>query len=444
MSQIHNLLSERVALATLMSINPSKWSDLWPALNATMFFEQRHQDIFKAITVAYEAGVDPDETVVLSKIQALPETQVTEQFICELLANEIISLSGLQYHIDQLNDCAIRRQMETICQSGLASARDRKSGNVATDALHDMTHQLTAVVTGGAKNTHQSINEAGKKFIQKLEEKQDKDKLYTRGMRSGLTELDNKVMMEDGDLIIVGARPSMGKTTLMQNMVSHNILHDDNPTLVMSAEMPSEAIYERLVNAAGRINAQKTRTGDLDDEEWQRLTAAMAMLSSRKMEINDKSAPTLSDVRNSALKLKARFGRVGAILVDYIQLMRFPNAENETQAVSEISKGLKAIAKEFHCPVVALSQLNRSLENRPNKRPVMSDLRQSGGIEQDADVILFLYRDEVYNPQTKDLGIAEIIIGKQRNGPTGTVRVASVLEYCQFANLIEGYEEDAA
>lgn len=444
MSQIHSFPSERVVLATLMSINPSKWADLWPALNQDMFLDTRHQDIFKAIATAYDAGIDPDETVILSKILAMPATEVNEKFICDLMASEIISLSSLQYHIDQITDAAIRRQMEAICQAGLASARDRKSGTPATESLHDMTYQLTSIVAGGKTNTHLSINDAGKKFLQKLEEKQDKKNQYTRGLRSGLIALDNKVMMEDGDLIIVGARPSMGKTTLMQNIISHNILHDENPTLVMSAEMPSESIYERLANAAGRINAQKTRTGDLDGEDWERLTKAMAMLNSRKMEINDKSGPTLSDVRNSALKLKARYGRVGAILVDYIQLMRQPGAENETQAISEISKGLKAIAKEFHCPVVALSQLNRSLENRPNKRPVMSDLRQSGGIEQDADVILFLYRDEVYNPETKDAGIAEIIIGKQRNGPTGIVRVASVLEYCQFANLDQSYQEDAA
>lgn len=446
MSEIHNALAERVVLASLMAISPAKWANLWPLLHENLFVDARHRDIFRAIRAAYDAGIDPEAMVVLSKIEGMADTLVTEPFLCNLINNEVATLSGLQFHIDELSDTAIRRQLEALCLSGMAAARDRKANTRAENILHELAHQVTSVQISGGKETHLNINEAGKRFLQRLEEKQNKDANYKRGIRSGLVELDNKAMIEDGDLVIIGARPSMGKTTLMQNYIINNIIHDGNPTLVMSAEMSSEAIYERMANALGQIHAQKTRTGQLDDEDWQRLTRAMAMLDSRPMQINDKSAPSLSDVRNSALKLKAKFGRVGAILIDYLQLMSHPVSqnENETQKITEISKGLKAIAKEFSCPVIALSQLNRSLENRPNKRPIMSDIRQSGGIEQDADLILFLYRDEFYNKDTQDFGIAEIIIGKQRNGPTGVVRVASVLEYCQFANLDVPFEDAAA
>jgi replicative DNA helicase len=255
-------------------------------------------------------------------------------------------------------------------------------------------------------------------------------------MPTGFTDFDHKTAgLQPGDLIIVAARPSMGKTALALNMAEYAAIKTGKAAAVFSMEMSASQLAFRLISSLGRINQQHLRTGDLADEEWPRVTSAITLLADAKIFIDDTPALSPLELRARARRLK-REHDLGIIMIDYLQLMQVPgNKENRATEISEISRSLKALAKELNVPVIALSQLNRSLEQRTDKRPVMADLRESGAIEQDADVIVFIYRDEYYNPESADKGLAEIIIGKQRNGPTGTVKLAFLGQYTRFENF---------
>jgi len=257
------------------------------------------------------------------------------------------------------------------------------------------------------------------------------------GKSTGYTDLDEMTTgLQDGDLIIVAGRPSMGKTSLALNIAEHIGLELRLPVLVFSMEMGGTQLATRLLGSVGRVDAQKLRTGRLDPGDWDRLGVALGKLNEAPILIDETAALNPMELRARARRKKREYGALGLIVVDYIQLMQGVDSGSENRAteVGEISRGLKQMAKELSCPVIALSQLNRSLEQRPNKRPVMSDLRESGAIEQDADMIFFIYRDEVYNEESPDKGIAEIIIGKQRNGPIGTVKLTFIGKNTRFEN----------
>ena len=261
------------------------------------------------------------------------------------------------------------------------------------------------------------------------------------GLSSGLTDLDKRTSgWQNGELIIVAARPSMGKTALALNFVESAVFTQKKPVLVFSMEMPSDALVMRMLSSIGKIDQGKIRNGQLTSEDWPKLTAAVNKLKDGKLFIDDTAALTPQDMRARIRRTAREHGEPGLIMVDYLQLMQTAGvSEGRTQEISEISRSLKALAKEYNCPVIALSQLNRSVEQRPNKRPMNSDLRESGAIEQDADVILFIYRDEYYNEDSQDKGIAELILGKQRNGEVGTSRAAFVGKYTRFENLAPEY-----
>ena len=249
--------------------------------------------------------------------------------------------------------------------------------------------------------------------------------------------------LQAGDLVIVAGRPSMGKTTFAVNIAENAAIKANLPVAIFSMEMPGEQLALRMLSSLGRIDQHKVRTGKLEDDDWPRLTSAVGILAEAPMYIDDTPALTPNELRARARRMYREHG-LGLIVIDYLQLMQVHgNKENRTTEISEISRSLKALAKELSVPVVALSQLNRSLEQRPNKRPVMSDLRESGAIEQDADLIVFIYRDEVYNQDSPDKGTAEIIIGKQRNGPIGTTRLTFLGQYTRFENFIhDTYRDD--
>ena len=264
------------------------------------------------------------------------------------------------------------------------------------------------------------------------------------GLSTGLRDLDELTSgMQKSDLVIVAGRPSMGKTTFVMNIAEHVAIKARKPVLVFSMEMPADSLAMRMMSSLGRIDQQKIRTGKLTDDDWPRVTSAVHMLSEAPMFIDDAPGLSPAEVRARARRLAKEHGQLGMIVVDYLQLMKVPGikADNRVAEISEISRSLKSLAKELSVPVLALSQLNRSLEQRADKRPVMSDLRESGAIEQDADLICFIYRDEVYNPESPDKGTAEIIIAKQRNGPIGRVRVAFLGQYTRFEDLaFSGYQ----
>lgn len=275
------------------------------------------------------------------------------------------------------------------------------------------------------------------------------DTLYHKGdtltgLSTGLKDLDEKTSgLQPSDLVIIAGRPSMGKTTLAMNMAEHAAIEAKKPVLVFSMEMPGDSLAMRMMSSLGRIDQHRIRTGKLIDEDWPRVTSAVHMLSEALLFIDDTPALSPSEMRSRARRVAKEYGQLGLIVVDYLQLMKIPGirSDNRTAEISEISRSLKSLAKELKVPVLALSQLNRGLEQRSDKRPVMSDLRESGAIEQDADLICFIYRDEVYNDESTDKGVAELIIAKQRNGPIGRVRVSFLGHYTRFEDLaFSGYQ----
>jgi replicative DNA helicase len=268
------------------------------------------------------------------------------------------------------------------------------------------------------------------------------EKLYASrepitGLATGFDDLDKKTAgLQPSDLIIVAGRPSMGKTAVAMNLVEHALMDSDAAVLVFSMEMPADALILRMLSSLGRIDQTRLRTGEMHEDDWPRFTSAVSQLKDKKLYIDDTPALSPNDIRTRARRVAREVGGLDMIVVDYLQLMRGSGkVENRTTEISEISRSLKAIAKEMRCPLVALSQLNRSLEQRTDKRPVMADLRESGAIEQDADVILFVYRDEVYNPESDAAGTAELIISKQRNGPIGKVHLSFIGNLTKFENL---------
>ena len=291
---------------------------------------------------------------------------------------------------------------------------------------------------------HVPINPLLKQAVDKIDELFNNDEAIT-GLSTGFEKLDEMTSgLQKSDLVIVAARPSMGKTTFAMNLVENALLRYEQPILVFSMEMPASQLMMRMLSSVGKIDQTRVRSGKLEEEDWPKLSAAVSKLKDRPLYIDDTPALTPTEVRSRARKVLREHGSIGMIMLDYLQLMQVAgrSGEGRTAEISEISRSLKGIAKEFECPVVALSQLNRALEQRPNKRPVNSDLRESGAIEQDADVIMFIYRDEVYNEDSPDKGIAEIITGKHRNGPIGIDRLAFIGKYTRFENLAHGYDGD--
>jgi replicative DNA helicase len=303
--------------------------------------------------------------------------------------------------------------------------------------LEEAERRLMEIGEGRARGSGpQPVHSLLERAMERIDELFEAKSSIT-GLSTGYIDLDNRTSgLQRGDLVIVAGRPSMGKTAFAMNLVENAVLRQEKPVVVFSLEMPAESLVVRMLASMGRIDQQRLRNGQLVQDDWTRLSSSVAALRDRKLFIDDTAAISPAELRSRTRRIKREHGDIAMIMVDYLQLMQVPGSdEGRVNEVSEISRNLKAIAKEFNCPLVALSQLNRSLEQRPNKRPVMSDLRESGSIEQDADVIAFIYRDEVYKEDSPDKGVAEIIIGKQRNGPIGTVRLAFIREFTRFENL---------
>jgi len=318
-------------------------------------------------------------------------------------------------------------------------------GNDPLDIISDAEKLIAEVAEGGGKKDSgpEHVNPIMSRTLEQIEEMFGMEDGLT-GLTTGFENLDERTNgFQTADLVIIAGRPSMGKTTFAMNLCENALLGSDLPVLVFSMEMPKEAILMRMYSSVGKIPSNRLRSGKLDEEDWPKLTSAFNMLKDKPLYIDDTAALTPQEMRARCRRVyRENNNRLGLVMVDYLQLMTVAGkSEGRTQEISEISRSLKAIAKEFECPVLALSQLNRSLEQRPNKRPVMSDLRESGAIEQDADIIAFIYRDEVYNEDSPDKGIGEIIIGKHRNGEIGTDRLAFIGKYTRFENLAAGFYE---
>jgi replicative DNA helicase len=354
------------------------------------------------------------------------------------IAKNTPSAANIDAYANIVRERAVIREMIGVANE-IAEAGFSPEGRTSHDLLDFAESKVFKIAEQRTKSTEgpQSLHSILEKTVDKIEELYQSPQDGVTGVSTGYTDLDKMTAgMQPSDLIIVAARPSMGKTTFAMNLAEHAAMTQDKPVLIYSLEMPSEQIMMRMLASLGRINQTKVRTGQLDDDDWARLSSTMGLLMEKgKMYVDDASGLTPTDVRSRARRIARDHGGISMIMVDYLQLMRVPSlSDNRTLEIAEISRSLKALAKELQCPVIALSQLNRTLEQRADKRPINSDLRESGSIEQDADLIMFIYRDEVYNEDSAEKGVAEIIIGKQRNGPIGKVRLTFQGQFSRFDN----------
>lgn len=441
----HNLAIEQAVLAALMTVAES-FEQVGDLLKESDFYATRHKYIFRAIEKLAQENSPYDAVLVNDWLvkQNLLDAIGGEEYLMQLMADSPSSFYNLETYAGKIKEFSTLRSMIKVSTDILQNAYDTKGRAVSEilDLAETNIFSLAEQHNNNKKDAGpKSISSVTADVISKLDELSKLDGNIT-GLTTGFLELDNKTYgMQAGDLIIVAARPSMGKTTFAMNLVESVLFNSNLPALVYSMEMPADSIAMRLISSYGKVHQGHLRSGKLDGDEWSKVTGTILQFQEKHLYIDDSSALPPTEVRSRARRIaKMHDGKIGCIMVDYLQLMKVPGmGDNRVGEISEISRSLKALAKEMNCPVIALSQLNRSLENRPNKRPVMSDLRESGAIEQDADLIMFIYRDEVYNKESKEAGTAEIIIGKQRNGPIGTVRLAFEGQYTRFSNLSPEY-----
>ena len=432
----HSLEAEQAVLGGLM-LDEQAWDRVSDRVKEEDFYRRDHRLIFQAIALLANAGDPRDALTVSETLSRLGELENAGgiAYLGELVRNTS-SATNIAAYGDIVRERSVLRQLIRISNE-VSDTAFQPQGATAQDILDQAERKIFASAEQQQKGGGpQALRPLLQKALDRIDKLFQSTESIT-GLSTGFTDLDDRTSgLQNGDLVIVAARPSMGKTTFAMNLVENAMLRSGKPVLVFSMEMPAEQLVMRMLSSLGRIDQGRVRSGKLEEEDWPRLTSTMTMLSEQKLLIDDSASLSPNDVRTRARRVAREQGGLGLIMVDYLQLMRVPGLEsNRVNEISEISRSLKALAKEMECPVIALSQLNRSLEQRPNKRPVMSDLRESGAIEQDADVIMFIYRDEVYNPESPDKGTAEIIIGKQRNGPIGALRLAFHGKYTRFEDL---------
>lgn len=434
----HSIEAEQAVLGGLMLDNAA-WDRVADRVTEEDFYRHDHRLIFRAVAALAERN-RPFDVVTLSEwLEGRGELEnVGGLAYLGALAKDTPSAANITAYADIVREHSILRSLIAV-GTDIAESAFHPEGRDSKELLDAAEQQVFQIAERGARSQQgfRSIKSLLKATVEHIDALFERDDPIT-GLPTGWNEFDEMTSgLQAGDLIIVAGRPSMGKTTFAMNIAEYAAIKVKAPVAIFSMEMPGEQLAMRLLSSMGRINQQRLRTGKLEDEDWPRLTSAVSMFTEVPMFIDDSPALTPTEVRARARRLMREQGSLGLIVVDYLQLMQVPGStENRATEISEISRGLKALAKELKVPVIALSQLNRSLEQRPNKRPVMSDLRESGAIEQDADLIVFIYRDEVYNEDSPDKGTAEIIIAKQRNGPIGTVRLTFLGQYTKFENFI--------
>ena len=435
----HSIEAEQSVLGGLLLDNEAG-DRIGDVIGPEDFYADAHRLVYAAATRLIADGRPAD---VVTVAEALDSTQKLEyigglNYLGALVAN-VPTAANIRHYAAIVRERSILRQLASTAGE-IADAAYNPLGRSAREVLDVAEAKVLHIAEQGSRG-QQNYVEIAKLLASVVERIED---LYNRddpsdvtGVATGYTDLDRMTAgLQPGDLVIIAGRPSMGKTALALNIGEHVALALKKPVAVFSMEMGATQLAMRLIGSVGRLPAQHLRTGRLQPDDWERLSSALGRLNEAPILIDETPALSAIEVRSRARRMHKMYKGLGLIIVDYLQLMQASSSgENRATEISEISRSMKALAKELKVPVVALSQLNRSLEQRPNKRPVMSDLRESGAIEQDADVILFIYRDEVYNEDTPDKGTAEIIIGKQRNGPIGTVRLTFLGEHTRFENM---------
>ena len=434
----HSIEAEQSVLGGLMLDNEA-WDRVAEKVVEQDFYLRAHRFIFAAMSRLAEATQPIDIITVSEDLEANLQLDDVGGFAyLGEIAKNTPSAANILAYAEIVRERAVVRDMISVAHD-IADAGYDTQGRTSAELLDFAETKVFKIAEqrANANEGPEPINSILAKTIEKIDELFRSPHDGVTGVSTGYVDLDKMTNgMQPSDLIIVAARPSMGKTTFAMNLCEHAAITSDKPVLIFSLEMPSEQIMMRMLASLGRIDQTKVRTGQLEDEDWARLSSAIELLNTKgKMYIDDGSGLTPTEVRSRARRVAREHGGLSMIMVDYLQLMTVPGlSENRTLEIAEISRSLKALAKELKVPVVALSQLNRSLEQRADKRPVNSDLRESGSIEQDADLIMFIYRDEVYHDDSPDKGTAEVIIGKQRNGPIGRIRLTFHGRYSRFDN----------
>jgi replicative DNA helicase len=436
----HSIEAEQSVLGGLLLDNTA-FDRIADRVSENDFYRDEHRRIFRQISRLLERNKPADAVTVAESLDIAGEGSETGglAYLGELAANTP-SAANIGRYAEIVRERAVLRQLVTAGDE-IASSALNPLGREPKELLDEAEAKVFAIAEGGMR--HQTgfvhINPLLTQVVERIQELHDRDNPSDiTGIPTGYHDLDGKTSgLQPGDLLIVAGRPSMGKTSFALNMAEHVAIEVGLPVAVFSMEMGGAQLAMRMLSSVGKLDAHRVRTGRLNDDEWSRLSFALGKMHEAPLYIDETPALNPIDLRARARRLHRQCGKLGLIVIDYLQLMSAAGGRSENRAteISEISRSLKGLAKELSVPVIALSQLNRSLEQRPNKRPVMSDLRESGAIEQDADVIMFIYRDEVYNPDSPDKGSAEIIIGKQRNGPIGMVRLTFVGEYTRFENF---------
>ena len=439
----HSVEAESSVLGGLLLDNTA-WDRVGDLLTDSDFYRYEHRLIYAAVGGLINATKPADVITVYEQLQGLGKAdEVGGLAYLNSLAQYVPSASNIRRYAEIVRERSILRKLVSASDE-IATAAFNTQGKPVDKILDEAEQKIFNIGEEGSrmKQGFQAMDGLVVQLLDRVQEMADNPNDIT-GVPTGFVDLDRLTSgFQAGDMVVLAARPSMGKTALAINIAEHVALHEELPVAVFSMEMGASQLAVRIVGSIGRIDQMHLRTGKLTDDEWPRLTEAIEKLRNVSLHIDETPGLTVSELRANARRLARQCGgKLGLIVVDYLQLMSVSSSmseENRATAVGEISRGLKMLAKELQCPVMALSQLSRGVESRTDKRPMMSDLRESGAIEQDADVIMFIYRDDYYNKDSKEPGVAEIIISKQRNGPTGTVKLAFIKPLTKFESLASG------
>ena len=431
----HNIEAERAVIGSMI-MDKDAILTASETITSEDFYQGQYGVIFDALVDLYHRGVGTDLVTLQNKLRELevPPELSSVEYIGGLL-NSVPTSTNIKYYASIVHEKAVLRRM--------IQAAERIAGNCYMDrqsleeVLDDAEKSIFQVVQQRGGSEFEPIREVVLRTLDSIE-RAAKQKGHITGLETGFRDLDYKTAgLQQSDLILIAARPAMGKTAFVLNLAEYIALHSESTIAMFSLEMSKEQLVKRMLSMNSHVDSQKIRTGNLEDEDWDRLVGSVRRIGNSHLIIDDTSGITAAELRSKCRKLKIEQG-LDLVIIDYLQLMSGGSGrrnENRQQEISEISRSLKVMARELNVPVIALSQLSRAVEQRPDKKPMLSDLRESGAIEQDADVVMFLYRDEYYNPDTEEKGVAEVIIAKQRSGPTGSVKLAWLSQYTKFGNL---------
>ncbi len=430
----HNIEAEASLLGAML-LSRDAIADALEVVRAEHFYKPSHAHVFDAVCGLYSAGEPADPVTVAEALDraGLLDALGGPGTLLELQATTPATSSAAKYARIIQEHATLRSLIgaaNEIAEIGYGRPDD------VVKAVDEAESLVFQVGQGRVADSMGVMSDLLNANLDQIEERYSRGSAIT-GTPTGFDDLDEITSgLQEDSLIVVGARPAMGKTSFALGLASHVAVEEDLPALLFSLEMSQLELSQRILCAEARVDSKRIRNGQLDDDDWSRINHGVGKLAEAPIWIDDNPATSVMEIRAKSRRLKSRIGKIGVIVVDYIQLMTGRSAAESRQVeVSEISRGLKLLARELQTPVIGVSQLSRGLETRQDKRPMLSDLRESGSIEQDADLVVFIYRDEVYNAESSDMGTAEIIVAKHRNGPTGTLRLAFLPHYTRFANL---------